>query len=99
MPTKAQLQQCSLHRLTRVTQHEQEYLYYDKSAASLYRKVAAWVLDIFCNFYLVKNHKIANDSTTAQARGNVHRFRILRNLEKKIDAGLTKLKNNQILIE
>jgi hypothetical protein len=30
--------------------------------------VAAWVLDMFCNFYLMKNHKIANNSTTIKAR-------------------------------
>jgi hypothetical protein len=39
MPTKAQLQQLYLHWLTRVTQHESEHLYYDKSAASLYHQV------------------------------------------------------------
>jgi hypothetical protein len=26
------------------------------------------VPDMFCNFYLVKNHKIANNSATAEAR-------------------------------
>ncbi len=35
-------------------------LYYDKSGANLYPHVAAWVLDMFWNFYLVKNHKIVN---------------------------------------
>jgi hypothetical protein len=25
--------------------------------------VAAMVLDMFCNFYLLKNHKVANNST------------------------------------
>jgi hypothetical protein len=30
--------------------------------------VAALVLDKFCNFYLVKNHKIANNSATIEAR-------------------------------
>jgi len=30
--------------------------------------VAALVADMFCNFYFVKNHKIANNSTTAEAR-------------------------------
>jgi len=32
-----------------------------KSDASFYNQVIAWVPDIFCNFYLVKNHKIANE--------------------------------------
>ncbi len=33
--------------------------------------MAAWVQDVFCNFYLVKNHKIANILTTAKARENL----------------------------
>jgi hypothetical protein len=32
-----------------------------KSAASFCRQVAALVADMFCGFYLVKNHKIANN--------------------------------------
>jgi len=55
----------------------------DKSAASFGRQVAAWVPDMFCNFYLTKNHKIANNSTNTDAtRTNEHRFwnlRIFRN--------------------
>jgi hypothetical protein len=35
-----------------------------KSAASFCLQVAAWNLDMFFNFYLVKNHKIADNSTT-----------------------------------
>jgi hypothetical protein len=30
--------------------------------------VAAWVPVMFCNFYLVKSHKIANNSATTEAR-------------------------------
>jgi hypothetical protein len=30
-----------------------------KSAAIFCRQVAAWIPDMFCNFYSVKNHKIA----------------------------------------
>ncbi len=41
----------------------------DKSAAELYCQVAAWVPDMFCNFYLVKRHNIANNSATTEARG------------------------------
>ncbi len=38
---------------------------------------------MFCNFYLVKNHEIADNSATAEAREkNKHRFGILRNLKK-----------------
>jgi hypothetical protein len=40
----------------------------DKSAASFCRQVAAWIPDMFCNFYLVKNQKIVtNDSTMPEA--------------------------------
>ncbi len=38
-----------------------------KSAASFCRKVAALVTDMFGNFYLVKNHKIADKSATTEA--------------------------------
>jgi len=39
-----------------------------KSAARFCHQVAAWVPDMFCNFYLGKNHKIANNSTTTKTR-------------------------------
>ncbi len=38
-----------------------------KSAVSFCRQVAAWVPDMFCNFYLIKNHVMAKHSTTAKA--------------------------------
>jgi hypothetical protein len=38
-----------------------------KSAASFCRQVAAWLPDKFCNFYLVKNHKIGKNSRIAIA--------------------------------
>jgi hypothetical protein len=41
--------------------------YYDKPAASFCHQGAAWVSDMSCNFYLVKNHNIANNSTNAKA--------------------------------
>jgi hypothetical protein len=41
-------------------------------------QVTAWVSDMFCNFDLVKNHKIAHNSTTTKANEkNKHRFGIL----------------------
>ncbi len=40
----------------------------DKSTASVCRQVAAWVPVMFCKFYLVINHKIANKPKTAEAR-------------------------------
>jgi hypothetical protein len=33
--------------------------------------VAAWVADMFYYFYLVKNHKIANNSTNTEAREKI----------------------------
>jgi hypothetical protein len=33
--------------------------------------VAAWFPDMFCNFYLAKNHKITNNSTTTKARERI----------------------------
>jgi len=49
---------------------------------------------MFCNFYLVKNHRIANNSTTTKAREKIRRG--LESLEF-FDVCLTKFKNNQIL--
>jgi hypothetical protein len=37
-----------------------------KSAASFFWQVAAQVLDMFCECYLVKIHTIANNSTTTK---------------------------------
>jgi hypothetical protein len=43
-----------------------------KSPASYCHQVAAWVPDIFCSFYFMKNHKIANkNSTTTNAREKI----------------------------
>jgi hypothetical protein len=45
--------------------------------------MAAWVSDMFSNFYLGENPKIVNNSTTAkEIEKNKHRFGILRILEK-----------------
>jgi hypothetical protein len=52
-----------------------------KSAASFCHQVAALVPDMFCNFYLVKYHKITNNSASTVARKNKHIFGILRILE------------------
>ncbi len=37
-----------------------------KSAAIFYRLLGAWVPDMFCNFYLVKSHEIANNLATTE---------------------------------
>ncbi len=50
----------------------------DKSAARFCNQIAACVPDMLRNFYLVKNHKIANNSATTEAR-------------KKISKGLESL--------
>ncbi len=38
------------------------------SAASFCHEVVALVPDMFCNFYIVKNHKIDKDKATTEAR-------------------------------
>jgi hypothetical protein len=64
-----------------------------KSAASFCSKVAALVPDMFCNFYFVKNHKIAKSTTTIRARHKISTD--LESLEfyEFFDVSLTKLKN------
>jgi hypothetical protein len=56
--------------------------------------VAAWLPDMFCNFYVVKNYKIAKHSTTTKGREKISAD--LESLEF-FDIGFTKFKNNQIL--
>jgi hypothetical protein len=38
-----------------------------KSVASFLRQVAAWFPEMFCNFYRMKDHNIAENSTTTKA--------------------------------
>jgi hypothetical protein len=42
-----------------------------KSAASFYQQVAALVPDMFCNYYLTKNHKNIINSATSEAREEI----------------------------
>jgi hypothetical protein len=72
-------------------------VYEDKSAASFCHQVAAWVPVIFCNFYLLKNHKFANKTTT-KARGKSTNLESLEIYLKNVIACLTKFNNNQILL-
>jgi hypothetical protein len=44
------------------------------TAASYWHQAAALVSDIFYNFYVVKNHKIAYNSATTEAIKNKHIF-------------------------
>jgi hypothetical protein len=43
----------------------------DKSATSFCHHITAWVLAMFCNFYLFKNGKFANNSATIGAREKI----------------------------
>jgi hypothetical protein len=44
------------------------------SAASFCCQVAAVVPGMFCNFYFVKNHKIANNTATTEAREKISTY-------------------------
>ncbi len=50
------------------------------------------------NFYLVKNRTFANNSTIAKGAEKISGDLESSEFEKKIDVGLTKFKNNQILL-
>jgi hypothetical protein len=59
--------------------------------------VAAWFPDMFCAFYSAKNHKIADNLATAEAKEKSAHFWNPLNFRKKIDASLTKFRTNQVL--
>jgi hypothetical protein len=42
-----------------------------KSAATFCHQVVVWFPDMFCNFYLVKSHKTAKNSTTTKGREKI----------------------------
>ncbi len=64
-----------------------------QSAASFCHQVAAWVQDIFSNFYLVKNYKFANNSNTTKAtEKNKHIFGILGNFLMHVWLNLKTIK-------
>jgi hypothetical protein len=65
-----------------------------KSAANFCCQVAAWFPDMFCNFYLVKNNKIAENSTTTKAREKISTDLVL----EFFYACLTRFKDDQILL-
>jgi hypothetical protein len=48
--------------------------YLDKLAARFCQQVADWVSDMFCDFYYVKNHKIANCSGNTEAREKISTY-------------------------
>jgi hypothetical protein len=43
----------------------------DKKVLQHWPNMAAWVSDMFCDLYSMKNHKVANTSTTATAREKI----------------------------
>jgi hypothetical protein len=71
-----------------------------ESAASFCCQMAAWHPDMFCNFYLVKMHKIVKNQTALK----LEKKKISRDLEsleiqKNFNVHLTKFKNNEILLD
>jgi hypothetical protein len=59
--------------------------------------VVAWVLDMFFDFYFVKNHKIVNNSTTNRAGEKISAYLESLEFTKFFDVSLVKSENNQIL--
>jgi hypothetical protein len=53
---------------------EKSYMNEGISAASFCRQVVALVPDMVCNFYLVKIHKIVNNSATTEAREKISTY-------------------------
>ncbi len=60
--------------------------------------MAAWAPDMFCNFYLVKSHKFANNSATTEAREKISADLGSFEFEKFFDVCFTKFENYQILL-
>ncbi len=69
-----------------------------ESAASFCCQVAAWVPVMFCNFCWVKNHKIIYYSANTEAGEKISTDLESLEFQKFFDVFLTKLKNNQILL-
>ncbi len=61
-----------------------------KSAASFCSQVAALVPDMFCNFYLLKNHKTVNNSATTEARAKICTYFEFLEFQNFFDVCLTK---------
>ncbi len=59
--------------------------------------MAAWFPDMFCNFHLEKNHKIAKNSTTIKAREKISTDLEFLEFYKEFDACSTTFENNHIL--
>ncbi len=65
-----------------------------EKAASFYHQLAAFFPYMFSNFYSVKNHKIANNSTTTKAIEKISTDFESLELWIFFDVFLTKFKNN-----
>jgi len=70
----------------------------EESPASFCLQVVAWVTDVFCNFYLVKNLKISDNSTTTKSTEKIGTNLEALEFQEIFYACLTKFKNNQILL-
>jgi len=70
----------------------------EKSAASFCHQFAVLVPRRFCHFYLVKNHQIADNSATAEAKEKISKQLESLEFERIFDACLTKLEKLQILL-
>jgi hypothetical protein len=60
--------------------------------------VAAWVPVVSCDFYLEKNHKIADNSMTFKRREKISTDLESVEFYKCFDVSLDKFENNQILL-
>ncbi len=68
------------------------------AAASFCCQVAALVEDMFCTFYLVKNHKIVSNSATTEAREKISTYLESLEFKKFLGVCFTKFENYQILL-
>jgi hypothetical protein len=59
--------------------------------------MAALFPDMFCEFYLVKSHKITKNSTTIKAREKISTDLESLEFQNFFDVCVTKFKNNQVL--
>jgi hypothetical protein len=58
---------------------------------------AAWVPNMFCNFYSMKNHKIVHNLIGAGAREKIHKCLESLDFLQYFDEGLIKCKNSKFL--
>jgi hypothetical protein len=70
---------------------------YDKSVASFCHQVAAWIIDIICDFYIDKYLKIVNNTTTNKLDKKLGIDLESLQFQKIVYVFLAKFKNNHIL--